>query len=477
VTSLHGTDAFAAFELMPDAMVVVDAGGSIVAVNGQTEKLFGYPPGELVGQPVERLLPERFRAAHAGRRAAYGADPERRGMGTGMALWGLRRDGGEFPVDVSLSPLTSDDRALVVAAIRDVTEQKRAEAARARLAAIVESSDDAIIAKDLGGTVLSWNKAAERMYGYTAAEVIGGPVSILVPTGREEEIPALLEAIARGQRVDHYETLRRRKDGTLIDVSMTISPIRDADGSIVGASTIARDVSERKQLEALRGEFIVNAAHELRTPLAALSGVAEVLAAHFGEMAPERIASCLAVLQRQGERASQLITNLLELAELERGTAGMSVRRVAPAEIVGRVLASEPPPEHTTVTSLLSPAVHVDADPVRLEQILGNLLTNAYRYGGRDVRIDAVRQPGLVLISVTDDGPGVPADAVAGLFEPFTRPVNGSHPLGSGIGLAICRRLAEAMGGDIRYEPGRPSGARFVLSLPAGVTASRVPAN
>jgi PAS domain S-box-containing protein len=458
---------YTAFELVPDAIVVVGDDGCIVAVNAQAESMFGYPRGELVGRPVDLLLPGRLRAAHRGHRVAYRADPQRRRMGTGLALWGCRSDGSEFPVDISLSPVEGDDETVVVAAIRDMTDQKRAEAARARLAAIDETSDDAISAKDLAGTILSWNEGAERIYGYPAAEVIGRPISVLVPPGRDEEISTLLGAIAQGERIDHFETVRRRKDGSLIDASVTISPIRSPDGSIIGASTIARDVTERRRLEALRSGFIANAAHELRTPLATLTGLAELLSAHWPEMPPEQIQDCLEVLHRQGERAGLLIANLLDLADLERGTAGMRAERVAVAKVVSAVVASLAPPENTTVTSGVDPGLHVIGDPVRLQQILTHLVTNAYRYGGPDVGIHAARQRGRVLIAVSDDGPGIPADAVDALFEPFTRAEARSHPLGSGIGLAVCRRLAEAMGGDIRYEPGRPTGARFLLALPA----------
>ena len=458
----------ALLELAPDAMVVVDADdGSIIALNTQTEQLFGYPSGELLGQPIERLLPTRFHDAHARRRAGYRADPARRPMGTGLDLWGCRRDGREFPVDISLSPVNSTTaRRVVVASVRDVTERRRAEETRARLAAIVESSDDAIIAKDPDGTILSWNRAAERLYGYDAADAIGRPVSILAAPDREDEIPELIAAIARGESVDHHETVRRRKDGTLIDVSVTISPIRDPNGTIIGASTIARDVSQRRQLELRRAQFIANAAHELRTPLAALAALAEVLADHFSELPPNRIAECLETLRRQGERAGALVANLVDLSQLEQGSIRLRPEALILHEAIRQALAAAPPPETTTVTVSLHPGLRVSADPVRLIQILTNLLTNAYRYGGPTVCIEAEEGSGRVKVAVTDDGPGVPADAAASLFDPFTRSVEVAHPRGSGVGLAVCRRLVEAHDGRIWSEP-ISSGARFVFTLPA----------
>ena len=468
IARIEGPEALAALvELVPDAMVVVAArDGRIVTVNGEAERLFGYQRGELTAQPVERLLPERFRASHARRRAGYVADPHRRPMGTGLELWGRRRNGSEFPVDISLGPIDSDQGLLVTATIRDVTERQRAEATRARLAAIVESSDDAIIAKDPDGTILSWNQGAERIYGYRPDEVVGRPVSILAPPDREDEIPRLLAAVARGERVDHYETVRLRKDGALIDVSVTISPTRDKAGMIIGASTITRDVTERKRLEALRGEFITNAAHELRTPLATVAALAEVLASHFREMTPQQIDQSLDALQRQGQRAATLVANLLDLSQLERGTTRLTLEPLDLAGAIGPVLEVAPPPHGTTVTTMLDPGQRIVADPSPLGQVLTNLLTNAYRYGGREISIAAEEHQGWVTVAVTDDGPGVTAEFAADLFDPFTRAVNTHHPLGSGIGLAICRRLVEMMGGRIWYEPARP-GARFAFRLPA----------
>jgi len=237
-------------EAAPDAIVAVDREGVIHLVNAQTERLFGYSRAELLGRAVEMLVPEVVRALHPGHRAEYFADPRTRPMGAGLELAARRKDGSEFPVDIALSSIETEEGILVSAAIRDITLRKRGEEAMQYLAALVDSSEDAIVGKALDGTMLSWNAGAERIYGYSADEAVGQRVTMLVPADRMEEVADILERMRRGERIDHFETARVTKDGKIIDVSLTVSPIRDSAGIVVGASTIVRDITERKRVEA-----------------------------------------------------------------------------------------------------------------------------------------------------------------------------------------------------------------------------------
>jgi two-component system cell cycle sensor histidine kinase/response regulator CckA len=238
-------------ETSPDAIVGVDSDGRIALVNAQTERLFGYTRAELIGQPIELLVPERFLRAHPTFRAEYFTEPLPRPMGSGMELVGLRKDGGEFPAEISVSAIETELGVLVSAVIRDVSDRKPAAHAQAQLAAIVQSSHDAIVSRTLDGVVTNWNPGAERLYGYTPAEMIGQAVDAIVPPegrAREDKILAL---IVHGERVERYETVRVRKNGTSISVSQTISPILDANGGIVGVASVSRDISDRQRAEVM----------------------------------------------------------------------------------------------------------------------------------------------------------------------------------------------------------------------------------
>ncbi len=239
-------------EAMPDALVGVDHAGVIRVVNHQTESLFGYQRDDLLGAPVEMLVPEYARPVHPAHRERFVAHPTTRPMGTQPMLSGRRADGTEFPADVALSPMGTGNGMLVLAAVRDMTNHLKAEAVPGqldRLAALVEHTDDAIISQTLNGTITTWNPAAERMFGYTSQEIIGKSIGSLISADRSDEY-SILARILAGQTVDHHETVRVRKDGTVFPVSLTVSPVRDARGEITGASTIARDETEqRKSIE------------------------------------------------------------------------------------------------------------------------------------------------------------------------------------------------------------------------------------
>jgi PAS domain S-box-containing protein len=243
-------------EAMPDALVGVDEAGVIRYVNRQTESLFGYDRDDLVGAPVETLVPESVRKVHKVRREGFVAAPTTRPMGTDLKMSGLRRDGTQFPVDIALSTMDTGEGILVIAALRDMTGNRRAEAERRRLdrlLAIVEYSDDAIIGIAIDGTVTSWNPAAEVTFGYSSREIIGTSVERLSLPDRAGEARDILSRITTGEQIDHFDSIRVRKDGTLITVSLSVSPIREANGAIVGISMTARDVTQtREAFEAAR---------------------------------------------------------------------------------------------------------------------------------------------------------------------------------------------------------------------------------
>jgi diguanylate cyclase (GGDEF)-like protein/PAS domain S-box-containing protein len=259
----------------PEAIVVVDEAGDIMLVNSQAERLFGYRRDELAGRKVEMLMPQRYRERHAGHRDGFFTSPATRPMGAGLELYARCRDGRELPVEISLSPLVTDRGTLVSAAIRDVTERLAGEEARRLLAAVVEHTDDAIYSKDPDGTITSWNKGAERLYGYSASEAIGMSVGELVPADRHGEEEQILEHLVTGGWVERSETVRVRKDGSRVEVSLTVSPIRDVRGAVIAASTITQDITERKRVE---GQLQYLADHDSLTGLFNRRRFAEELA-------------------------------------------------------------------------------------------------------------------------------------------------------------------------------------------------------
>jgi PAS domain S-box-containing protein len=237
-------------ESAPNALVMVDHSGRIVLANAQAEKMFGFPRAELLGRLVDMLVPERYRATHPEKRNSYFAAPELRSMGAGGYLFGLRKDGTEVPIEIGLNPITTNEGSFVLAIVIDITERRRAEETARNLAAIVESSDDAIIGVDLTGTVRSWNRGACIIFGYSAEEMVGQAISKLIPPDRLHVEKDILARLQQGELGDHFETVRVRKDGQRIDISVTISPICDAAGKVTGVSKVARDITERKLAEA-----------------------------------------------------------------------------------------------------------------------------------------------------------------------------------------------------------------------------------
>jgi len=355
---------------------------------------------------------------------------------------------------------------------------------RARLAAIVDSSDDAIVGKTLDGVITSWNRAAERMFGYTAAEALGRHITLIIPTERHAEEDGVLARIRRGEIVDHFETVRQRKDGSRLSISLTVSPIRSADGTIIGASKIARDITERRRTEAERvllleeaqaanrakDDFLAMFGHELRNPLAAIASAAEVLdiARTVGDIRQPRD-----VIKRQIVHLRRLIDDLLDAARVRAGKIVLQRRPVSLAEAVEQALSvvrgSASAGRHVIDTQL--DEVGVDADPVRLDQIILNLMTNAVKYtpAGRTIRVRTFADGDRGVLRVEDEGVGIAREMLARIFGLF---VQGEDTLdrargGLGIGLTLVRTLVELHGGTVTAEsPGPGLGSVFTVRLP-----------
>jgi PAS domain S-box-containing protein len=360
----------------------------------------------------------------------------------------------------------------------DIADQEQAQRAALLLSAIVDSSDDAIISKDLNGIVTSWNNAAERLFGYTAAEIVGQTVTILIPFDRQHEEPEILSRLRRGERVSHFETVRKRKDGSLLDISLTISPVKDRNGKIIGASKIARDITERKRVEEeLRRanqdleQFAFSASHDLQEPLRSVKIYSQLLADRCGHSLDGEALEFLTYLRRGAERMEMLVRDLLTYTQATKSQeqAEAAESGEALADVLSN-LAGVISETSAKITADPLPALRVHR--THLQQLFQNLIGNAIKYRSPHrppaVHVTAEQhQNGHWAFAVTDNGIGIDPEYKERIFGLFKRLHTSDEYSGTGIGLAICQRIMDRYHGRIwvESEPGRGSIFRFTFPL------------
>jgi protein-histidine pros-kinase len=478
-------------EAAPDAIVGVNRHGQIQLVNAQTEALFGYTREELVGQPVEVLIPETHRRAHPGLRESYFTQPRTRPMGAGLDLIARRRDGTVFPVEISLSSIETDDGILVSAAIRDVTERKRAEQ---RFRGLVEAAPDAMVIVDREGRIQLVNAQTERMFGYGRDELLGRAVEVLVPRRFRTMHPQHRSQYGREPKPRPMgaglELHGLRKDGTEFPVEISLSPMDDEDGGIVSAAI--RDVTERKnaervqtlayereraasqrlrEVDALRADFLSTVSHELRTPLTTIKGFADLLHSSWEEVPDAQRLELVGRISRAGGRLDGLIGDLLDFSRLERGEIRIDLRAHDLATVIESSLerSATALERHHLVVDIPA-GLTVLADESALARVVENLLTNAAKFAapGTAITVRGQAAGDTVMLTVADQGPGIAESELARIFDRFYRVGGQNNKVpGTGIGLAIVKEFTEAQRGTVTVSSTVGEGTEFVIRLSA----------
>jgi PAS domain S-box-containing protein len=487
-----------------DAVITTDVDARITYMNPVAESTTGWSQSEALGRPLDAI----FRIVNEQTRLPV-QNPATKALSQGVVV-GLanhtiliRKDGGECPIDDSAAPITDAEGQVsgCVLIFRDVTVARRIEQDKARqlhtarlLASIVESSDDVIVSKSLDGVIQSWNAAAERLFGIRADEAIGRHISLIIPPERLGEEADIVARLKRGERIDHFETERRRSDGSLVPVSLTISPIKDAAGAVVGASKIARDVTRQRQAEAERqqledslrslaanlseadrrkNEFLAMLAHELRNPLAPISNAARVL--RLGGSDDDALRAASDMLDRQVSQMARLVDDLLDMSRITRGKIELRKEHVELAPIIHQAVEAVRVQYqcmgHELTVTLPPEPVYLDADPARMAQIVGNLLNNACKFTDRGGRISLTieREGDHASIRVRDNGIGIAAEHLPRLFDMFVQVDTSLERSrdGLGIGLTLVKTLAEMHGGSVEVRSdGLGRGSEFVVRLP-----------
>jgi PAS domain S-box-containing protein len=461
-----------------DAIISKDLQGYVTSWNHAAERLFGYSAQEMIGQHITRIIPAERLAEED-----YVLSRVRVGLGVDhFETVRQRKDSSLVEISLTVSPIRDLDGIVVGASkiARDITERKRMERDAFRLSAIVDSSEDAIVGNDLSGIIQSWNAAAERIFGYTASDAIGRPLTLIIPEELRPEENTVLARIRAGEGIQHFETVRRRKNGELIDVSISVSPIRAKNGEVIGVSKIARDITEEKRLqiavaEASRAkdEFLATLSHELRTPLNTVLGYAHML--QSGAIPPTDLPRALEAISRNADALTRLVNDVLDTSRIVTGKIRLNLEDFDLGWLVEDALNSIIPASRSKSIHLASQIendlmVHGDQD--RLRQVLWNLLSNAVKFTSErgTVTVSAVREARAVRVTVEDTGIGIAPEALPYVCRRFWQgdATHTRSQAGLGLGLALAQDFVELHGGHLQAtSEGLGRGARFDVLLPA----------
>lgn len=459
-----------------EGIVTINVQGVVETFNPAAEKIFGYAAEEVIGQKINILMPVSYADGHDAHLSRYLITDEKKIIGLGgREVSGRRKDGSVFPMELAVSEMMVDGARMFTGIVRDISERKLMDVALKRHEAIIRYSDDAIVSKTLDGIITSWNLGAENMFGYTAAEAIGKPIRMLVPPGLEIEEKSLLKKLAMEGKPAHLETTRRCKDGTLIDVSATLSAIIDENGDIVGLSIIARNITEYKRLERMKSEFISTVSHELRTPLTSIRGALDLVLGKSAEQLPSKARKMLNMAARNSERLCLLINDILDLEKIESGSIEFAFKSVDLIPLAQCALEDNAGYAHTHQVQLVFEdgglgQAWVYGDEHRLLQVFANLISNAVKFSPQEGRVTISITADVFgyRITVSDQGPGIPEEFRRRIFQRFAQADSSDtrQKGGTGLGLSITKAIVERHNGTIGYTSELGHGTLFYFELP-----------
>ncbi|MEO6949019.1 MAG: PAS domain S-box protein [Ginsengibacter sp.] len=462
-----------------DSIISVTLEGFITSWNPAATTMFGYTELEVIGKNISIIIP----AERANEEVFFVSQIKSGKRIDHFETVRIAKDGSEKTIELSISPIRAKDGQIIGISkiLQDISYKKEIEEKKAILAAIVDSSDDAIISKTIDGIITSWNHSAKKMFGYSEEEALGKHISIIIPPERIEEETIIIENIRSGNKVDHFETERITKDGTIKNISVTVSPIRNNKGIIIGASKTARDISLRieaekqrklyterlKELNVYKDEFMVMASHELKTPITVIMANLQILKLLLEEDSKNAFVD---KTLKQTLKLSSLIGNLFEVSKIQAGRLVLNITTFDVDKLIKEVVADM---QQTTrfhqIVYTGYPGIMVSADIYKFEQVVVNILNNAIKYMPQpgNIYLKLEKTDGSVIFTVSDNGVGIPEKDIESIFERFYR-VSGSASsfAGSGVGLYISSEIIKAHGGKIWAESQIGKGSTFYFSIP-----------